>query len=136
MADLNKMIASVMLIANKHKAELAGLTKDKVREAITNGTILGKGQTFLIYSPAKQYMGVKLGYNGAKLGYIASNNKGSGEALDLLNKLKDRFDTIALMVREDNPRALKFYANHGFTKYKEIKYPFYSSHILLWSKTA
>lgn len=132
MEDLEKKVASIWGLVTVHKAELAGITKDKVRTALKAGHVYGKGGTFLIYTPSHRYMGLYLGPKGVQLGYIASANKGSGEATDLITKLQTNFSSIALMVREDNPRAIAFYKKHGFTQERVIPYAHYNSIVMLW----
>ncbi len=56
--------------------------------------------------------------------YIAKNYRGSGLAKQLLDKLimeskKRGFSRLVLDVYYKNPRAMRFYEKHGFTKFSQ-----------------
>lgn len=132
--QLDQSVTKAWNIAKPYKEELAGITKAKLTKAFLEGQVFTTENAFLMYTPSKKYLGVSLGLGGVVLNYVATSAQGSGEAVQLLSMLKDDYNTIALMVREDNPRAISFYKKHGFTQERLVPYKSYNSLIMVWRR--
>lgn len=129
------LVTGIMSIANLYKKELVGITKARVILHLNLGTYLLKGSSFLLWSTVdkKSYQGVPVKSGTIHLDFLASGNKGKGEAAELVNQLKANGEDIILMVRQDNLRGQAFYKKHGFVEARVVEYKNFNSIVMLWS---
>ena len=99
------------------KKFFAHVRSDKIETALLNGNIILENSVLIHYNKYKKK--TKLGNvfankNEVILHQISNKNLGNGNAVSVINRFFDYVNTtVYLCVRNDNPRAIRFYEKVG-----------------------
>ncbi len=127
---------AIKALLDQYKQEILSVASSEITKAIVDGRCLYERGVVIIYRRLyeKSYYGVPLGHGAYQILYIASTTHGDGSAKDVLTRFFSMVkQQVFLLVKSDNPRAIKFYERHGFYSRKEIKFKTFSSLLMVKS---
>ena len=108
----------------KNKKYFGHVRSDKIRTALDNGNIILENYCLIHYNKYKKR--TKLGNiyaskNDVIIHQISNLNRRKGNAVSVINRFFDYVNTtVYLCVRNDNPRAIRFYEKVGMKCVGEI----------------
>lgn len=123
-------------LLGQYQQEILSVPVADIKKAILDGRCLVDDGVCLIYKRLfeRSYYGVGLAFGAYQIAYFANANKGNGKAGVAFDEFVKMIQHQAfLLVKSDNPRAIKFYERHGMTFRKRIAFKNFSSDLMVLS---